>query len=278
MKRFLFLLVIVFSPIYSSFAQVALTFDAALNSLLAGTWVEQAIYYGQIVKNGADSIIQFEQMIEKTGKQVEMAVQNLSSLGDVSNWNDFKDWYNRQLYLEHMAIDAVKGMDVTIGKKNYSMWDLEGIADGLNDTYGPGYWEKEFTEEQRREMWIGMGLTPANYAYVQPYRQKAREISREMLAMSKIQNIKNQAYSYEVQRYIDAIKADAKNKPEDQMGEKAYLQIQTGSLFRIEQELMDISSNQAKQMEAMGVNDALERTPDSRPPMADWSNKGFEEF
>jgi len=275
MKRFLFLTVAVFFACFNAHGQ-ALVFDAFTSQLLENNQAQTMVKYALMLKDSATQIEQFITMIEQTGKQIDMSMQNLANLKNIDSWNGFKEWYNNQLYLEHMAVETVKGMDITIGKKNYSLWDIDSIADGLDNTYGEGYWNKEFTEEQRREMWITMGLTPANYAYVQPYRQKAREISREMLAMSEIQNRKNQAYNYEIQRYIDAIQADARKPSEQQMGEKAYLQIQTSSLFRIEQELMDISSNQAKMMEAQGVNDALNRPLHQTPEFTKFPDNAWD--
>jgi len=275
MKRFLFLLVVVFFTCLSVHGQVALVTDAILDEFLIATGAEQLIYWAGIADQWIKEAEHFKFVVENTGKQIDMAMKNLESLKKVENFDDFKSWYNRQLYLEVSAIDTIKGMDVKIGNKSYSMWDIDGIADGLDDTYIQ-YWNKEFTEEQRREMWINMGLTPSNYAYVQPYRKKAREVSREMFAMSEIQNRKNMAYYDELKFYSDLVNEDFRDP--SLIGSKGYQQIHAKSLFRIENALMDTNAMLAKQLEAQGIKDALDRTPDSQPPMADWSNNGFEEF
>jgi hypothetical protein len=64
-------------------------------------------------------------------------------------------------------------MHITIGKKNYKITDVEGIAYGFKDTF-IDYWDRELTEEQRREMWIELGVTPSNYAYISTWRERER--------------------------------------------------------------------------------------------------------
>jgi len=209
---------------------------------------------------------------------MEMATQNIKSFKNINSWDDFWGWYNRQLYYERMAEESVRGMNVTIGKKNYSLYDLEGISDGLDNTLGPKYWEKEFTEEQRREMWLGLGLSPSNYAYVQPYRQKALEVKRELFAMSSIQNERNKKTSEENKKDLEELKADSEKSDKDKMGQKEVAQMGVQATIRGVEVLEDMAAMQAKQMEAQGIKEALNAAPDSQPHLADWSNNGFEKF
>jgi hypothetical protein len=103
----------------------------------------------------------FKQQIEHWKFQVEHTLQNLKNAGDIKSWSDFMSWYNRQLYMEKQTMDSFQKANIKIGSKNYSLYDIEGIAGTVDDTYVK-YWNMEFTEKQRKEMWLGLGLTPSN--------------------------------------------------------------------------------------------------------------------
>jgi len=147
MKKLLLFLVIVFFSLQNSFSQIAV-FDTVVATILETSKLERVAHYAQMVENSITQIQHLKNQVEHAANTVKMTAQNLQSLQDVNNWDDFMDWYNRQLYYERMSIETVKGMNVNIGKKNYSIYDLEGMAEGFDDTYVK-YWDKEFTEEQR---------------------------------------------------------------------------------------------------------------------------------
>jgi hypothetical protein len=99
MNKFLFvLLFILLIPLHVN-AQLTV-FDAAVETALEMTRIDQAIHFGQMIMNQIDQAAQFAAMIENTVYQVERSVQNLASARDISSWGDFMDWYNRQLYYE----------------------------------------------------------------------------------------------------------------------------------------------------------------------------------
>jgi len=278
MKKILFLLVAFFLTIFNSYGQSPMVvFDSAVAGFLEWTHIDQIAYFAQQVENGIESIQYLYNQVKNTEKQIEMAAQNLKSLQDIDSWDDFMDWYNRQLYLERTAIESAKNMNVTIGKKDYSIYDLEGIAEGLDDTY-IDYWNKEFTEEQEREMWLELGLSPSNYAYVQPYRVKGKEVARQLFTMSETQNQKNKKASEANKKDLDDLKEDSKKKPEDQMGEKQLLTKLIQSVIRGNETLEDISAIESKRAEMEGIDKKLSETPISKAPLAEYKNDGFEKF
>jgi len=275
MKRILFLLVVVFMPFFNTNGQMIVA-DTAVAVLLQKSGAEQIIYYAQQLQDNINNIKHLADQVKNTERQVEIAMQNLASAKDIDSWDDFMDWYDRQIYVERMAIETAKGMNVTIGKKNYSIYDLEGISKGLDDTL-INYWDKEFTEEQRREMWLGLGLSPANYAYVQPYRIKGREIARQLLTMSEIQNEKNKKTSEANKKDLDDLKADADKKPENQMGEKQVFQKLLAAFIRNTETLEDIAAIEAKRAEKEGIDEALKRPLDNNPTVSGWDT-GFKKL
>jgi len=182
MKKFLILLVVIFIPCMMIHGQAPmLVIDTTLNALMTALGIDQVIAFGQMLADNITQISNTVQLIETTKNNFELAMKNWETAVDIRNWDDFMDWYNRQLYLERKANEAYDNINVTIGKKKYHISQIEPSA--FDETYLQ-YWENEFTEEQRREMWMGLGLTPANYAYVQPYRKRASEITSTRLSTS----------------------------------------------------------------------------------------------
>jgi len=253
-----------------SFGQLV-TFDAALNSLLAGTWVEQAAYYGQMIANELEQAVHLAQQVEYTVKSYEMAAKNLASIGDIRSWDDFKDWHNRQLYLERKTEEAFSNMNVTIGKKNYSIFDIEGITGGLDDTYVK-FWENEFTEDQRREMWVGLGLTPANYAYVQTWQTREQELTRQALAGTAVQN---EQYMESMEKTNDILNTLATDVGVGELGDKEMQAMQIKLLAQANKTLNDLIMAIALQNEMIAVEKRLEQTPADAPLLSEFPEDGF---
>jgi len=83
MKRFILVLVVMaLLPITTAYAQVAVI-DAAVTAAISGTWIEQAVYWGQQAMDMVDQIYRMKEMIERLGKQIEMQVENLSNIGNI---------------------------------------------------------------------------------------------------------------------------------------------------------------------------------------------------
>jgi len=273
MKRFLFLLFVVFLPIHA-YAQF---FDAVIATTLQVSHAEQVIHYAQMVKDNIAQIEQFRLMLVNAGQQAQAAMQNLESIKDIGSWDDFMDFYNRQLYLERQTAQAWDNMNVTIGKKQYHISDLGNIGAGMKDEY-VDYWNKEFTEEQRREMWMGLGLTPANYAYVQPFRAKANEIATRQLTSVGVQNewyMRQMARNKEMR---DKLAQDQHKDPEQKMGSKEVMMMVLESLLDTNKALNDMVMNQALEAEERAVDKALANPPKDPPTLGMWGVNGFEEI
>jgi len=273
-KSILIFLVVFLLPVQFTFTQVVLVADAAMEAISTYSTIEQIIHYGQQILEWVETANRFRQQVEHWKFQVERTLQNLKSAQDIKSYNDFMSWYNRQLYLERQTIDSFKKANISIGNKKYSLYDLEGIIDAVDDRY-IDYWDKEFTEKQRKEMWVGLGLTPANYAYVQTFKQKERELSREAFFAKDIQNewyVRNMERNNERQEKLTA----DKNKPiEEQMGEKEIAQLILESSMENNKVLNDIAMMQAQQLEMQAAKYYLDQAEVDSPILSDWPDNGF---
>jgi hypothetical protein len=167
-------------------------------------------------------------------------------------------------------------MSVTIGKKSYKLTDVDNIGYGLKDTY-IDYWDKEFNEDQRKEMWTGFGLTPSNYVYVQTWREREKKLAQELLAARSIQN---QEYTTTMERNkakLDALEEYSKKDSGDptKMGDKGVNAITAEMAIHNNKALHDINMNLAIMMERQAIEMYQRNTPNDSPPVSDDFNKVY---
>ena len=165
-------------------AQLAVA-DGFAHGILAKMGIDQIIYYGQ-------SLAELVQNVQNTYAQIvllkeagERSLQNLRSVVDVKSFDDFMKWQNRQLYMEREVADRYRNTGMQIGDKKYTIETLDEIPGALRRNYGDQYWD-DFTEEQRREMYVQLGLSPSNYAYVKTWSERTDRLAQRMLFQSEI--------------------------------------------------------------------------------------------
>ncbi len=245
-------------------------FDAAVSSIITGTAIEDIIYYAQAALDTATTIDHMITQIQQGVEMAERTMQNMASAKDIRSLSDFQDWYNRQLTYENMTMDTFKNMNVKIGNKNVSMWDLEAIADGTREAFDLS---KGMTEEQRREMWLKLGLTPANYAYRQAFQANEMATLKRMFAARNIEGedaAKDDKRDAELQAKLEA---DALKLTEESMGDKEIQQYILETLIRngVSQRRANLILSDIAQK--MASDEYLDKTPVSTPFLSDWSDE-----
>jgi hypothetical protein len=273
----LFCLVFIILAAQPSHAQIPgalAVFDLEASGLLTQLGLDQYIYYGQQLLDNASQISNLVTQVEYTAKSYQQAAGNLSRIGGIKSWDDFMDWYNRQLYLERRAMETFENMHVSVGNKQYAFSDIEGIARGIDEAYVQ-YWNDEFTEEQRRAMWLELGLTPANYAYRQVFQQKEAALARKFLALSEIQNEHYMNTVSRTREIKDRLGEDASLPLNEKIGEKELAALQLEMLADINKTLNDTAMMTAAQLELQGIDIYNRRTPVTEPVLAEWPENGF---
>jgi hypothetical protein len=278
MKRFILIVtVMAFLPLTNAHAQLpagVTAGDALIASAISGTAIEQGIAWAQQASSMAMEIAQFGDMLVNLGMQTNRQLQNLMNISDVHSYKDFIEWNNRQIYLERRTEETFNDMNITIGKKNYKLTDVEGMAYGFTDLFN---WDKEFTPEQREEMWVNLGMTPSNYAYIQTWQAREQKIAREFLAAREIQNEEYKKNMEQGKKNQDALEKD-KNKSDDdptKMGEKGIAVINAETNIASNKVLNDIHGDLVDIKEKMAVDMYQNRTPSEELPMSMWPEDGF---
>jgi hypothetical protein len=160
---------------------------------MQATHIENVIYYAQMIEQQIEAAVNTYHQLESMIRAEQRALQNLAGIASVGSYSDFMSWYNRQLYLEREAETRFQNIGIQIGGTSYGLRDLEEIPGALKGRFASdGYWDN-FTESQRREMWVGLGLTPANYVYQTAWAEKEKDLARNIMTRREIINEENQA-------------------------------------------------------------------------------------
>jgi uncharacterized phage infection (PIP) family protein YhgE len=275
MKKILLLvLVIVFLPVQTAHAQF--TVEAPLlESLTTAFGIKQlAAFANQLaetVKSGTTLANQLYQMEQ----QAEKAARNLARMGEINSWDDFMKWYNRQLYLESETIDTFNNLGLKVGGKHYNFSDMEGMAYAMDDTFVE-FWNREFTEEQRRDVWLSAGLTPANYVYVQTWKEKEKNLAKRMLMSSTVQNNEYMQRMIRNNKNLTRLAADAQKAEAEKMDSKELAAITAETAINTNKDINDIKMSLANLDEYLSVRMYKENVPYDEPAMSPWSEKsGF---
>ena len=126
MKRFLILLslFVCLAQVYAQIPTPVVVLGATTDAFIEALQIDQAVYYGQQLADNITQLGHLAVQAENMANTFKMAFNNLSQIGNVKSWDDFMEWYNRQLYMERKTVETFEGMNVSIGKKNYSLWDI----------------------------------------------------------------------------------------------------------------------------------------------------------
>ena len=275
MKKILLLLfVIVFLPVQAAHAQITVA-APVMEAIMAALHVEQILASAKQLQETITSGITLGSMLYQMEQQAENSLRNLSRIGEINSWDDFMKWYNRQLYLESETIDTFNNLGLKVGGKHYNFSDMEGMAYAMDDTFAE-FWNREFTEEQRRDVWLSAGLTPANYVYVQTWKEKEKNLAKRMLMSSTVQNNEYMQRMIRNNKNLTRLAADAQKAEAEKMDSKELAAITAETAINTNKDINDIKMSLANLDEYLSVRMYKENVPYDEPAMSPWSEKsGF---
>jgi len=277
MKKFLFaFLAVFFLPlhVHSQAAVTAPILEGLLGGLLDYTTVDQAAYYIQAAKDAGSQIKHLAKQGQFMADTLSRSILNIGRLGDVKSWGDFMDWYNRQLYMERQAQETFERLNVSIGNKTYSLLEIESWGRDLDDAR-IDFWNNEFNEEQRKQMWLSLGLTPSNYAYVQTWKEKEIGLARKLLANPVTQNNKYIQQMTRSNEFLKRLAGNADLPEEDQLGDPEIAAIGVEVEIDSNKTLHDIDMAVADLAELEAIKYYQAHTPYDQPVLSDWPDDVF---
>ena len=193
MKKFLKVLVVTIFVVFplrvhASGIAAAITTgitNSAIATILASTeamhianQVVNIVEFATTAKSTYDSFV-------KLYDAEKRALKNIASFVDIRSVEDFVSWTNRTMYLARQEENIYNQMGVRIGNKTYKMHEIDQIPDAMRNSFRDPY-EGDFSEEEKRNMWIKLGLTPGNYNYMKTWEERNNKIAKRILTYSDI--------------------------------------------------------------------------------------------
>jgi len=273
MKRFFIVFLAVFFLPLQAHSQMAIT-APILEGIMSELKIDQAIYYVQAGLNAASQIEHLAAQSKNMADTLGRSILNIGRLGEVKTWDGFMDWYNRQLYLESEAERIFESATVSVGNKTYSLFDVESMARDLDDTR-IDFWNAEFTPEQRREMWLNLGMTPSNYAYVQTWKEKEIGIARKLLTNPVNQNNRYISQMIRNSEFLKKLAGNPDLPEEDRLGGPEIAAISAEVEIDSNRTLHDINMAVTDLAELKAVEIYQAQTPYDQPVLSDWPENVF---
>jgi hypothetical protein len=246
--------------------------DAAVATVLELTHIDQVAAYAQqliqLVQSAENTYNQFQNMI----RQEQMALKNLKGISDVKSWDDFMAWNNRQLYLERQAESKFQNLGVTVGGKKYSFREAEELADAMKYQY-VDYWDRDFTEDQRREMWVNLGMTPSNFKYLKPWEVREKVLAHSIATKIETLSEERKKAAERDKEIIDKMVADGAKSETDKMGEKELSSYQLEVAIDTNMTIHNIAIDNAEAREKELMRQKQMDAPAPAPRLSDSYNR-----
>jgi hypothetical protein len=213
--------------------------DAGVMFLMEKLGAERAAEAVQTIKETVQQGLTMYSQLENLKQMAEDSLKNFEKLKDVENFEDFMRWNNRQLYMERQVEAKFKSIGMTIGGKRYGLMDAMKIPGALwNDLENTA--TGDFTEAQRRRMYVKLGMSPANYQYVKTWQGRIETAVETMATMSEVLNEENMATAEEEAKDMAIVE-----KPDDKIGATSQWQIIMRALFRQNDQLKNLNTQMA---------------------------------
>jgi hypothetical protein len=247
---------------------------AATQALMTATHIEDIVKYGLMIQNQIQAFQNFQQQLQQAKDAAQRAKSNLAGAKDIGSWDDFMSWYNRQTYLEQQADSGYKNLGVDIGGKKYNVSDVDAMADAMQTEY-VDYWNNDFSEAQRREMWEELGMSPSAYVYTKTWRTKEEDLSKQVLTQKDTINKENMDSTKRTNDILNDIAEDANKSEDDKMGEKEIAEKNLEITADTNLAIRNMAYDQALANERQLAKEKEQETPPSPPRLSETYNKSY---
>lgn len=273
MKKICFVLLAIFFLSTPALHAQLVVAAPILETLFTQTGIEQAIHNTQMLAQTIQGAINTYNQLQTALRMYQMALNNIGRIADVRNWDDFMAWYNRQLQLERRTEQQIERMNVRIGNNTHGIRDIMSIPDSIREQHVDS-WGEELTDRQRREMWLNLGLTPANHAYISVWRERNRNIEERFLARAAVENEVGMEITTQLAGYLQSV--ENARAQDEWSGEQELLSILIEMQgIQIEQ-LLAMNMTLAEFQEWMAIQNLQERTVHDAPALSPhWNDSPF---
>ena len=188
MKKFTKLLIVtlfVVCPLRVHAAGAIAASTAAVIAAIGTHSGVQILQFIEMVKNNVKTVENTLNNVKLLTEAERKAWNNLKSIVDVRSIDDFVKWTNRTMYLAREEEYYYNQMGVQIGKNTYKMTEIDQIPDALRNSFRDP-WDRDYTDQEKEDMWIRLGLTPGNYNYMKTWQERNDKIAKRIMTYSDI--------------------------------------------------------------------------------------------
>jgi len=270
MKRlWLVLAAVLFLAAPRANAQMVVELGALTQTLMELSRIERVIYYAQMLAQQIQAAANTYSQVQAMIRAEQRAFDNLVGIRNVNSYSDFMAWYNRQLAIEREGDERFNNIGIQIGNTTYRIRDIQDIPNAVRTTYGAEYWESQFSSEQRREMWLNLGLSPTNYIYQSTWANREEGLARRMMIRRGILHEDNQRA---VSRHAEILD----EAMQESTGEKAILQASLDLLVDLNHLIRQSMLDNAEWREHQLVMQRLTNTPPNQQRLSElWGQELF---
>jgi len=254
-------------------AQVSIVSAPLLESLMAETHAEDILYYVQQVEQMVQSVETAYRQYETFLRAEERALANLEGITKVESYEDFMNWYNRQVSLEKAAEKRIAGMKLSIGDEAYDLAEINSIPEAFANQGAKAVdvWKNGLSPQERKRVYVNMGLSPGNYEYIKAWGEKEKAIMDLLLTNADIVNEDNMEAAERNQEIADqALNGD--------VGEKGVMQAMLEIMLDTNIAIRQANYDAAKARELEAVRTAQAKTPATPSGISDTWGKDPDGF
>ena len=272
MKRVFMVGVFAFVFSVSAHAQIGVVeLGAMTQNFLEWSHLEKIIRYAQMVDQQIKAVEHAYDQYQALVRAEERAWESLKGIQNVHSYGEFMGWYNRQLDRSREVDYRYQNIGIQIGGKSGKTYGLDEIRDipGAAKNVNKSYWENEFTVEQRRDMWVDAGLTPANYAYQNTWANHELTTDKGILVRRGIIKEENALAYQRNQRLVN-------ESMDPNTGDAARSQIDNALNADNNNVLREIAEMTAEGLERDYIREQMGKTPPPDPDVSyNWNSNYF---
>jgi prefoldin subunit 5 len=249
---------------------MAVELGTITQGIMQATHLENVAKYVIMIQQQVQQIEQTYNQFQNLMRMEQMAMDNLKSVSKISSYGGFMNWYNRQLYLERQSEQKLANLGVQIGGSKYTLKEITDIPEALKTQFKPDF--DTLSPEERKKLWIDLGLSPANYAYVQTWKERNKQIGSYLATKFSSTTSENEVMAKRYEALNAEYEADA-DKPENKkISEKALLM--DANKLQTEANLLQMESNELQAAKnEFDYNKAMEaQAPPNQATLSDSFN------
>jgi hypothetical protein len=211
--------------------------DAGAAAILSATKIDQAANFAMMIKSQAESAMTAYNQLQALIRQGEAVMQNMKGFKNVRSFDEFMAWNNRQVALEKSAEDKFNKLGIKVGDKTINLKDIKDLPAAMKETY-VGYWDNEFTEDQRKAMWLKLGMSPTAYTYQKTWQGRLDAAHTKFLGAQETVNEENMKAN-------EADKAKKEALARDDIGANEIAAIQADTMVDMARQQRDAALDEA---------------------------------